>query len=179
MPLRRKILAALAALLLLLSGCAGRRMEPEDVDFQFDCMVDVQYPGGSASCSFQRAGPQSASVQVISGGPQGLAWSWSGDGFTSMYLGLAAKSDACPLPRDSFARLLVETLDAAERPGALTWTRDCEFSGNAGHDFTLTADPQTGKVLTLSVPECGFEAKFYSYAQKTIEVDLSLEPVPD
>lgn len=177
--MRRRMIAGGLALCLLLGGCAGRRMQAEDLDFTFDCKADVHCAAGDLTCSFQRTGPQNASVQILSGGPEGLAFRWNGDGFTQMYLGLAAQNESCVLPKDAFAAVLIDTLDQAEKQGALTATHGGEFSGNAGYDFTLTADPGTGRILTLSVPECGFQAEFYDYAQKTIETDLTLEPVPD
>ena len=179
MPVRRGIIAGCFVVCLLLGGCAERRMQAEDLDFTFDCMVDVHCGSDDLNCSFQRTGPQNASVQILSGGPEGLAFHWNGDGFTQTYASLSAQSEACVLPKDAFAAVLTGTLDQAEKAGALTATHDGEFSGNAGYDFTLTADPATGKILTLSVPECGFRARFHDYAQKTVEAGLVLEPAPD
>lgn len=179
--MRRRIVAAVLALCLLLGGCAGRRIRAEDLDFTFDCIVDVSAPAGNLKCSFRRTGAQNATVRVLEGGPQGLSFCWSGGGFSQTYLGLAAEHETCVLPRDSFAAVLVETLDGAEKRGALTGTRDNEFSGKAVYDFTLTADPETGKILTLSVPECGFRAEFRAAARQTVETETAADigTVPD
>lgn len=177
--MRRSVIAAAAGLCLLLGGCASPRIEARDLDFQFDCKAEIHYPGGSVTCSFQRTGPENAGLEILSGGPAGLSWSWSGNGFTALYQGLAASGENCILPQDSFASVLVNTLDQAEKTDSLTPTHDNEFSGNAGYDYTLTADPETGKILTLNVPECGVKAEFYDYAQKTISAELNLDPVPD
>lgn len=177
--MRRSVVAAAAALCLFLSGCASPKIEAKDLDFQFDCKAKICYPDGSVTCSFQRAGPENAEVEVLSGGPEGLSWNWSGNGFTVLYKGLAAADENCVLPQDSFAAVLVHTLDQAEKTDALTPTHDNEFSGNAGYDYTLTADPGTGKILTLNVPDCGVKAEFYDYAQKTISAEMNLDPVPD
>lgn len=178
--MRRFFIAAAAVLFLLLNGCAANsKIEAEDLDFQFDCKAEVHYAGGSITCSFQRTGPENAELEILSGGPEGLSWNWSGNGFTVLYQGLAAAGENCVLPQDSFAAVLVHTLDQAEKTDSLTPTHDNEFSGNAGYDYTLTADPETGKILTLNVPECGVKADFYDYAQKTISAELNLDPVPD
>ena len=177
--MHRSVIAAAAALCVLLGGCASPRMQVRDLDFQFDCKAEIHYPDGSVTCSFQREGPQNAQMEILSGGPEGLCWSWGGDGFALLYQGLSAAGENCPLPRDSFAAVLVNTLDQAEKMDSLTPTHDNEFSGNAGYDYTLTADPETGKILTLNVPECGVKAEFYDYAQKTISAELDLDPVPD
>ncbi|MVB10646.1 hypothetical protein CAFE_13420 [Caprobacter fermentans] len=177
--MRRNMIAAAAALCLLLGGCAKSRIGVEDLDFQLDCKANVHYSGGSVTCSFQRLGPENAALEILSGGPEGLCWNWNGDGFTATFQGLAAGGKDCVLPQDSFAAVMVHTLDQAEKPGSLIPTHDNEFSGNAGYDYTLTADPETGKIKTLSVPDCNVTVDFYDYAEKTIEVDLNLAPEPD
>ncbi|MFU0833703.1 MAG: Secreted protein [Oscillospiraceae bacterium] len=177
--MRRKILAAAAAFCFLLSACAGQKIQAKELDFQFDCKVDVHCSAGDFTCSFQRTGPKIASLKVISGGAEGLSWNWNGNGFTLLYQDLVVNHENCPLPPDSFAYVLVETLDEAAKPDALTPTHDNEFSGNAGYDFTLTADPETGKILTLNVPEYGISAQFYDYAQTTVQAQLNLDAVPD
>lgn len=177
--MRRFVIAAAAVLCLLLGGCGSPSITTRDLDFQFDCKTEIHYPGGSVVCSFQRSGPENAELEVLSGGPEGLSWNWSGNGFNVLYQGLAVSAENCSLPQDSFAAVLVNTLDHAEKTDTLTPTHDNEFSGNAGYDYTLTADPKTGKVLTLNVPECKIKAEFYDYAQKTISTELNLDPVPD
>jgi hypothetical protein len=179
MPVRCKILAAVLAVCFLLSGCTGKKIQAEDLDFQFDCKVDVHCSAGDFTCSFQRTGPKIASLQIISGGAEGLSWNWNGNGFTMLYQDLAVNHENCPLPQDSFACVLVDTLDEAAKRDALTPTHGNEFSGNAGYDYTLTADLETGKILTLSVPECGVKAEFYDYAQETAEAQLNLDAIPD
>lgn len=177
--MRRRILAVAAVICFLLSGCAGQKLQAKELDFQFDCKVDVHCSEGDYTCSFQRTGPKIASLQVVSEGAQGLSWNWNGNGFTMLYQDLSVNHEICPLPQDSFACVLVQTLDEAAKPDALTPTHDNEFSGNAGYDYTLTADPETGKILTLDVPEYDMNAQFYDYAQTTVQTQLNLDAVPD
>ncbi|MCI1964564.1 MAG: hypothetical protein LKJ17_00280 [Oscillospiraceae bacterium] len=177
--MRRFLIAGAVVLCLLLGGCASPKVEAKDLDFQFDCKAEIQYPEGSATCVFQRTGPKNALIEIVSGGPEGLCWSWSGNSFSLLYQGLSATGQTCVLPQDSFAFVLVHTLDQAQQTDDLTPTHDNEFSGNAGYDYTLTADPATGKILTLNVPECGVKAEFYDYAQKAISTELNLGGVHD
>lgn len=178
--MRQKLIAlAAAALCLLFSGCAEQQIKASDLDFQFDCKAEIRCPGENVTCSFQRMGPQDANLRILSGGPEGLAWNWSGNGFTMLYEGLAASGETCTLPGDSFAPVLVSTLDQAAKPGSLTATRGNEFSGNDGCDYLLTADPKTGKILTLSVPEYGIKANFYDYAEQTLGTDFDPDTLPD
>lgn len=177
--MRRFFIVPLMILCCLLSGCSATKLEAKDLEFQFDCRADIRYPGGNVLCSFQRTGPENAEIEILSGGPEGLTWSWNGNRFAALYRGLSVESGRCLLPADSFGAAIEHALDQAEKPDALTPTHDNEFSGNAGYDYTLTADPETGKILTLSIPECGIDAEFYDFTQKTIEADLDLDPQPD
>jgi hypothetical protein len=167
MPMRRFLAAALAvAYLLCFSGCAsGRRgLQAGDLDFTFSCKADIESGGSRFTCAVSRAGKKNASVRVLSGGTAGLAFFWNGDGFAQTYCGLSAKSSSCPLPEGSFARVLVNVLDAAEEPDALEKTESGKFSGKAENmDFTLTAGEKTGLIETVSVPDWQFTAKLYDY----------------
>lgn len=179
--MRKVCLTAMAFLFLLAAGCsAGRQLKAEDLIFTFSCKTDIVCAEESATCSYSRSGMEAAELSVLSGHAQGLGCLWNGDGFSLTYLGLAAQSSACILPDGSYASVLVKTMDAAAQNGALTWTHGCEFSGNAaGYDFTLTADPDTGRIKTLSVPDRDFQATFYDYEQKALEADASAEYPPD
>ncbi len=166
----RKFWAGAAALcLLFFCGCsAGKAFKAEDLDFTFSCEADIACGGQKYTCAVRREGPGSASVEIVSGGPAGLAWYWNGDGFSQTYEGLSDESETENLPEGSFASLLVRTLDGAERTGALTSSGKNEFTGSAeGCAFSLTADPGTGLPLTLSVPSWDLEVRFYNFDEKT------------
>lgn len=152
-------------LLLFLVACSQKQpIDASDIDFLFSCKADVTSGGQTVSCSFCRMGAEDSDLQILSGGAAGMGYDWDGDGFTLTYQGLAAKSESCVLPDTSFESVLVRAVDAAAKPGTLTWTHGNEFSGTiGGDDFTLTVDPQTGQILTLTVPNMGVGAKFHDY----------------
>lgn len=164
--MRRLIRILVTGLLLAaLTGCSNQRlMKPSDIDFTFSCKVGLAVAGQNMTCTLTRNGPEDAELRVLSGGLEGMGCNWNGNGFVLTYQGLAAKSDSCVLPQTSFAKVLIQVLDCASKPGALTRSRGNEFSGKAqGDDFTLTSDPATGRILSVSVPERGINAGFSDY----------------
>ncbi len=111
----------------------------------------------------ERAGPQTASVEILSGGAAGLAWYWNGKGLVQTYAGLADES-ASSLPEGAFASVLVRALDAAARNGALTAAGENEFSGSTeGFSFSLSADPKTGFPSSLDVSSRNLKVRFYNF----------------
>lgn len=167
--MRRNVIPAAAVLIMLLfSGCGSReQIKPESINFAFACSTDISSPQGNMSYSLSRDGAAETSLKVLSGPAKGLCWYWDGDGFSATYKGLAVKSGECVLPKYSPADILVRVLDASDKNGALTESENGEFSGSTDDDidFTLTADPETCNIKTISVPEYNIKAKFYNYVQ--------------
>lgn len=119
--MKKFFLVCLTAFLMLAAGCSsgGKALSAQDIDFTFSCKVDVSSPVGNYSCAFSRAGMENASVEIISGNGNGLKWYWNGGNFNQTYCGLSAGSENCVLPCNSFALMLVKTVDGASQPGAL------------------------------------------------------------
>ena len=171
----RRIPAALAAVFFLfLCACSGGpKIRPEDIDFVFSCKADVSAAGQSFTVELNRGGPQNATVKIVSGSGSGLAWYWNGQNFTQTYQGLSAESSQCVLPQGAFASVLVDTLDDAEKQGALTRAGGNVFSGTSEDgDYTLTADGSTGNITQIAVPGWNISAKLYGYDQPTLSTDV-------
>ena len=153
----------------LFAGCGSRGgIDAGSINFTFGCKADITSPDGNVSYSLDRDGAAQTSLRVLSGPSEGLCWYWDGDGFSSTYKGLAVKSGECVLPENSPACILVRVLGTAEKDGALTISGRGEFSGSTddGTDFTLTADPETCNIKTVSVPDYNMKVKFYDYKQQ-------------
>lgn len=173
--MRRVLAASAAVLLLLFCGCSAGagKIQPEEITFIFSCKADVSAAGGNFTVAFGRAGPRNATVKVVSGSGSGLAWYWNGQNFTQTYQSLSAESGQCVLPEGSFALALVDTLDEAEKTGALTRVSGNVFSGaSRDGDFTLTADGSTGNITQITVPGWGITAKLYDYDQPALSTDV-------
>ncbi|WP_444640609.1 hypothetical protein ACRQU7_10210 [Caproiciproducens sp. R1] len=142
------------------SACAAQEIKAEDIVFCFHCTADIDYNGEKIQCALSRDAPGRANVQFLSGDMNGLTYDWSGEGFSVSYSGLSAKSDECVLPDTSFAVVLLQVLDYAEKDGSLTRTHGDEFSGTVeGIDFTMTADRSTGQIQTISIPQKKLKAQ--------------------
>ena len=165
----RRIAILLLSILIVFSvtACTAQNIQAKDVDFAFHCKANINCNSEQISCDLSHTAPGMASIQLLSGDLNGLNYYWSGDDFTVSYSGLSAKSDDCVLPQTSFAVILLQTLDYAQKSGALTKTHGNEFSGNLnGIDFTITADSGTGHIQTISIPHSRITAELYDYTEQ-------------
>lgn len=165
--MRRIILLLFPVLFLFLFvGCAKPELKAEDIDFSFQCKADLTCNGQKTTCAFSRAAPGIATIQLLTGDLSGLTYFWSGEDFSISYSGLTAKSDECVLPETSFASILQQTIDCAEKSGALTKTHGSEFSGSAsGFDFTVTVDETSGQIQKVDIPKYSITANLYDYSE--------------
>lgn len=135
--------------------------------FAFHCKANITFADERITCDLSHTAPGMASMQLLSGDLSGLNYYWSGEDFTVSYCGLSAKSDECVLPQTSFALLLLQTLDYAQKGGVLTRTHGDEFSGSLnGIDFTITADNSTGRIQTIAIPRNNIVAELYDYTEQ-------------
>ncbi len=167
--MRRTAFAALALVFLLLAGCSKvivHELKPEDITFTFACKADITSDGKKMECTVSRSAPGIITIGVVSGGVSGLTYFWDSENFSVSYLGLAADSEECVLPKTSFAYLIKQTLDSASSTGALTKTHGNEFSGTAsGYNYLITADVNTGLIQTLSIPKYNLIASFHDFSE--------------
>lgn len=164
----RRIIAVLFPLLflILLAGCAKPELKAEDIIVTFQCKADITCNGQKTTCSFSRAAPGIATLQLLTGDLSGLTYFWSGEDFSISYGGLTAKSEECVLPKTSFASLLQQAIDCTEKSGALTKTHGSEFSGIApGFDFTVNVDENSGQIQKISIPKYSIDASLYEYGE--------------
>ncbi|HEX2985832.1 MAG TPA: hypothetical protein VHO71_03365 [Caproiciproducens sp.] len=154
---------------IILFGCGSgpeRTFNADDIELTFQCKADISYNGQTISGSISRAAPGIVSVQITSGGLNGLTYYWTGENFDISYSGLTAKNQDCVLPKTSLPFLIRETLDSAAKTGALTKTHGNEFSGSAsGYDYTLKLDESSGKISEISIPKYGIDAKLHDYSE--------------
>ena len=154
------------AVVLTFAGCSAvqEMVKPADPVFLFTCRAQVQAAGQEITCTFTRSEGEMASIGILSPQEiQGLSYDWTGTGFSVSYAGVTETSAECTLPGDSFAPVLVKAMNAAAREGGLSQGEEGNsYAGSFdGKGFTLTADPQTGNILTLSVPSSGISAEFF------------------
>nr|WP_319488160.1 hypothetical protein [uncultured Caproiciproducens sp.] len=147
-------------------ACKAQEIKAADINFSFHCIADIDYNGEKITCGLNRDAPGRASVQFLSGDLNGLTCDWSGEGFSISYSGLSAKSDDCVLPDTSFAVILLQILDYAEKSDSLIETHGDELSGTMNEiNFTMTAEKSTGLIKTISIPQKNLTAKLHDYTQ--------------
>lgn len=156
----RRLLAFTVVLgMLCFSGCAEKRMTQEELLLTFSCRVSVDYAGKTYDCQMERQGPGVVTVRTPL-----ISYHWQGDFFSQTCAGLESVSERCPLPASSFAVQLNRYLDALHKKGALTAVSPSSFEGSLeGNLYTVEADPATGQIRELNVPQVGLTARFSSY----------------
>lgn len=156
----RRLLALMVMLgMLFLPGCTEERMTQEELVLAFSCHVSVDYAGKTYEGRIERQGPGVVTVRTPL-----IGYHWQGDFFSQTCAGLESVSDQCPLPESSFAVQLNRYLDALHKKGALTAVSPSSFEGSLeGKTYTVEADPATGRIWELSVPQAGLTARFSDY----------------
>lgn len=158
--------AFLTVILAFSAGCTQRGMKPEEVNYLFQGKAHVSIGEQKMDCSMNRAAPGIMNFRILSGELSGLTYDWSGDDFSVAYGGLTAHSGDSILPRTSFAAAIRKVLDYAEKNPGLDRTAPNEFSGETdGLDFILTADPKTGDIRKISIPNHKISVEFYDWSK--------------
>lgn len=153
----------LALLLLLfccfLPGCAEQKITQEELLLSFRCSAAVEYAGKTYECRVERQGLGVVTIRT----PE-IGYHWQGEFFSQTYAGLEAVSDVCPLPESCFAVQLNRYLDDLHRKGALSGVSSDSLEGSLeGKNYTILADPETGRLCELSVPQIGLTVRFFDY----------------
>lgn len=159
------LLAMLQCCWIVSCSAVTPSLEASDLVFLFFCKAEITAGETKTICTVERTAPGIIRFSVLQ--PEdlaGMGYYWSGDSFSTTYAGLEAQSDTCPLPQANFAVILQETLDYASRSDVLTAGENNTFMGEFdGCAFTLTADPETGRLVNLTVPQKNFTAVFSEY----------------
>ena len=149
----------LLCIFFLFSGCQAAPLSQKELLLAFQCRAEIQYGDETFDCALNRQGPGVVSYRM-----EGLGYHWKGDGFSQTCAGLEAEEGACPLPRQNFAVQVNRFLDALHREGALQPLSNGELEGSLeGESFTVKADPASGRLEELRVPQLSLTVRFYAY----------------
>ncbi|WP_101696680.1 hypothetical protein [Clostridium minihomine] len=164
----RKLARRLAVLLcsvclFSLFGCSSAISQPAvEPILNFQAKANVTMDKNQYVCNLDYSAEQGAQLTLLV--PQeleGMSWSWDKRVISIAYEGLTVAQDSTVLPDTGIIPLLLESLDAAAVPNALTTSGDGLFFGSTqGHNFTITVDRRSGQVKQLDIPERGFKAIF-------------------
>ena len=151
-------------LLFLLSACAGNAPQPPAVE-GFRCHAAVTCPDLAVEGTLTR---QNAGLLTfeISAPPslRDVTLVWDGETVSVRLHGLTFGIDPAQLPASGVGTALLAALDAAiGSDGAETAEGLSVVGQSSSGRFTLLSDPETGHLLSLSLPELGITADFSDF----------------
>jgi hypothetical protein len=152
---------------VLLGGCATPATAQPPTTNGFTCRVTADYDGLVFAGSLQRKAGESLTLAVQEPTTlQGLTLSWDGQALTAAIHGISATVDAQKIPQAAVMPLLLNVLDAAAETAtdgektADGWQLSGEWEGTA---YTLVSDPQTGNLISVSVPSVPLTVRFSDF----------------
>lgn len=161
-PVQRRIKKGIVFVLtaacgLMLSGC-HRSSRPAPVQATGFC-CEITAVSGDLTVQGTLSRPNAAQLSLVLTKPEtlsGLKLDWNGTELSAQWHGLSVPLDQARLPDTSLMEGLIAGLDAAlgaAETGRLT-EEGTVIEGEIGaHAFRLLADPTTGQLRTLQIPD--------------------------
>ena len=165
----RRLFALACACLIgcfALSGCSQKEPEPPVVT-GFSCTMQVQYGDMAVEGRLTRQSAGLLTMELTS--PEtlkDLTLEWDGEEVSVKLYGLSFGVDPSTFPSTALGSSLLSALDTAMRlpaGGQLTAEGLQTVGGELGGEFTLLSDPDTGALLSLSIPSAGIQASFSDF----------------
>ncbi len=164
----RRLLALVCACLLgctALSGCSQKEPEPPVVT-GFTCNMQVQYGEMEVEGRLTRQSAGLLTMDITA--PETLkdmTLEWDGEEVSVKMYGLSFGVDPATFPSTALGNSLLAAFDAATRlqNGQLTGEGVKTVGEELGGEFTLLSDPDTGYLLSLSIPSAGVQATFSDF----------------
>lgn len=165
------ILAAVALITFLFAACtqAGGDPAPPVTDFSASAQVDTS--GTLISCDISHTKEGVSSVTVTKpDGLKGLSFKWLGGSYSIEYNQLFCQTTSDYLPQQSFARAIVNVLDACAAPDKLTLSENKNglgvYTGTCDSgDFTVTCDNKTGIIQKVEIKNLSLIVNFENQKQ--------------
>lgn len=152
-------------LLFLTSGCSAQTPQPPTVD-GFRCHAVVQYDDLAVEGELTRKGAGLLSFTVSAPASlEGLQLVWDGESVSVTLHGLSFGIDPDQLPASGIGSALLSAFDAAVGISSGEQTADGYVTSGqaASGNFTILSDPQSGYLLSLSMPSLGLTASFSDF----------------
>lgn len=164
----RRLLTLVCACILgctSLSGCSQQESEPPVVT-GFTCSTQVQYGEMEVEGRLTRQSAGLLTMDITA--PEtlkGMTLEWNGEEVSVKMYGLRFGVDPSTFPSTALGSSLLAAFDAAARlqNGQLTADGVRTVGEELGGEFTLLSDPDTGYLLSLSVPSAGLQATFSDF----------------
>lgn len=171
--MRRSILllAVIALITLLFAACTQAGGDPALPVTDFSAGAQVNTSGTLLTCDVSHTKEGVSSVTVTKpDGLKGLSFKWLGNSYSIEYNQLFCQTTSDYLPQQSFARAIVNVLDACAKPDQLTLTENKNGSGvysgtcDSG-DFTVTCDSKTGIIQKVEIKNLLLTVNFENQKQ--------------
>lgn len=178
MLLRRlSCLFAAAFALLSLTACSGKEGGSEaPVTSGFQCDVDVAYRDMQVKGHLSRPTAGTLLLDVTEPATlNGMSMEWNGENVTVKLHGLKFDVNPSAIPQSALGKGILDALDAAvslHENGTVSDEGMTTKGQSVSGEFELLSDPETGKLLSLSVPSLEMNAVFsnFSFGDETLSL---------
>ena len=164
----RRILAGLAfGVVLLTAGCRPKQTAPP-ITADFSCSFSAQYHEMAVAGTLIRRSAGTLELSFTEPPTlEGLTAVWDGERVTLAMLGLTFEVDPDDLPEGALGEAVVDALDRVFR-GEIDGrdegeTTIYEGTGENG-TYILVCDRESGRPISLSVPQLSLSARFFEYS---------------
>ena len=164
--MRLRLLAVAAIMAVVVAGC-GAKKTTEPRTEHFSCRADIQYKDLAITADLGRT--ERGTLRLAVTAPEtleGLTMTLDGETVTVAFGSVSFPITAETLPVSGLGRGLLDALDAIAAmdvsPAAGKTEATLSGSGQNG-TFTLTIDPATGALRSLSIPSLPLTATFTDF----------------
>ena len=166
------VCAVFTCLVLMLTSCSpGAAGHTAPTFTGFSCNADIAYRDMTVKGRLSRVSAGTLTLDIEEPATlSGMTLSWDGEQVRVNMLGLSVNLDPADIPASALGSALVDTLDAALRvqdqavlsDGVMKLEGECTAGG-----YTVTSDPETGALLTVSVPALELSATFADFTTES------------
>ena len=166
--MRKGLVWVLVAIGWLFGGCAAHKAAPPAA-VHFACDAHILYQDLELKAQLTRADSGALTLAVTYPATlNDLKMSWNGEDVKVEMYGISFDLDPDSLPVSGLGRGLLDALDAvAASDNAPTLTEEGATLAGQGQngEYTLVTDPDTGHLLSLSVPAIPLEVTFSNFQE--------------
>ena len=165
--------AALCCLCLAFCSCgpSGKSAQPP-VTTDFECDVQLTYRDMEVSGHLSRYSAGTLSMDfTLPDTLNGMTMTWDGETISVKMHGLTFGVDPSTVPESALGRGILDVLDNALRLGGngQVSAGQLKTTGESVNgEFELISDPETGNLLSMTVPSLGITATFSNFTVNSV-----------
>lgn len=165
------LILAVAAIAVLFAACSQGAAQPAKPVTDFSASAQVDTAGTELSCEVSHTKEGVSSVTVTKPeGLKGLCFKWLGGAYSIEYNKLFCQTTSDYLPQQSFARAIVNVLNACSSPEDLSLAENknnlCVYTGTCGSgNFKVTCDNKTGLIQIVEIDDLSLKVEFVNHKQ--------------